>query len=69
MTTVSLSLRIKEIGSHPDLKPGFYWTLDDGPEDECFWSGPHLSPDAAKTAAVESLAAGYAAAAETILKG
>ncbi len=67
--TVSLNLRIKEIGRRPGLKPGFYWTLDDGPEDECFWSGPHLSPDAAKTAAIESLAAGYAAAAETLLKG
>lgn len=67
--TVSLNLRIKEIGRRPGLNPGFYWTLDDGPEDECFWSGPHLSPDAAKTAAIESLAAGYAAAAETLLKG
>ncbi|WLR90899.1 hypothetical protein [Shinella zoogloeoides] len=65
----TFSLRIKEVGEHPDLQPGFYWTLDDGPEEGCFWVGPEPTPDAAKEKAVQSIASGYAAAARQLLEG
>jgi len=65
----TFSLRIKEIGEHPDLQPGFYWTLDEGPDEDCHWAGPEADPEAAKHAAVKSIADGYAAAARELLKG
>lgn len=65
----SFNLRIKEVGQHPDLQPGFYWTLDDGPEEECHWAGPELTPQDCKNSAVQSIAEGYAAAAQLLLKG
>lgn len=62
-------LRIKELQDHPVHKPGFYWTLDDLPEDDCSWSGPEETPEAAKQAAIEAIAIGYTTVATKALTG
>ena len=63
----SFTLRIKEVKDHPVIKPGFYWSLDDLPEDDCSWSGPHETPVLAKEAALAEIAIGYfTVASETI---
>lgn len=56
-------LRLRQIREgHVDLKPGFYWTLDEGDDAQCRWSGPFPDEDGAKVAAINSIATGYAKA-------
>ena len=62
-------LSIKELSGHPVLKDGFYWSLDNLPEDKCSWSGPFETPLAARQAAIDAIAIGYTTVAEDMLKG
>lgn len=62
-------LRIKEVQDNPNLESGFYWTLDDLPEDDCSWSGPFTTPEEAKQGAIDEIAIGYFTVASQSITG